>query len=395
MIRDLIVFGEDWGGLPSSTQHLVSQLAKQRKVVWVNSIGLRRPGFNWRDIKRALNKLSGNIFPGLKPECGKRIDSGDVFATDKKAIDLPGDNFHIVYPRTLPVPRSRLGRWFAARLLVSQVMPVVRQAGLRSPVLWVSLPTAVDVVGKLGESMLVYYCCDDFSALAGVEHDTVTRREAELFEKADLILFASDELAGKFPSVRSYLLPHGVDFSLFSRPVPRAPDLPNDGRPIAGFYGSISEWLDITMLEETIEQLPHWHFVFIGKPVVDISVLRDLPNIHFLGERPHHQLPSYSQHWTASLLPFVDNAQIRACNPLKLSEYLATGRPIISTSFPAMEAFRGLVQIANTTAAMVEALTASMSLDCLAAFPGALRDTVAENGWAARANQASQWIDRP
>jgi len=149
------------------------------------------------------------------------------------------------------------------------------------------------------------------------------------------------------------------------------------------------------MLKETIEKLPDWHFVFIGKPVVDISVLRDLPNIHFLGERPHHQLPSYSQHWTASLLPFVDNAQIRACNPLKLSEYLATGRPIIGTSFPAMEAFRGLVQIANTTAAMVEALTASMSLDCLAAFPGAMRNTVAESSWAARAHQASQWIDRP
>jgi len=395
MIRDLIVFGEDWGGLPSSSQHLVTQLAKQRKVVWVNSIGLRRPEFSWRDFKRALNKLCGNILSGNKPGGAKRAISGVDITSDKEATNLPGDNFHIVYPRTLPAPRSRLGRWIAARLLVSQVVPVVQRAGLQSPVLWVSLPTAVDVAGKLGESMLVYYCGDDFSALAGVDHDTVARREAELSEKTDLIFYASEKLAVKFPSSRSYLLPHGVDFSLFSRPAPRAPDLPDDGRPIAGFYGSISEWLNIEMLKETIERLPDWHFIFIGKPVVDISELRALPNVHLLGERPHHQLPSYSQHWTVSLLPFVDNAQIRACNPLKLSEYLATGRPIIGTSFPAMEAFRGLVQITNTSAAMVEALRASMSLDCLVAFPRALRDKVAENGWAARAHQVSQWIDRP
>ncbi len=388
MTRDLIVFGEDWGGLPSSTQHLVSQLAKRRKIVWVNSIGLRRPTFSWRDIKRVLNKLCGNI---LSPN--RQTHSGASSAMDKDNKVLPGDNFHIVYPRTLPAPRSRLGRWLATRLLVSQVMPVVQQARLRSPILWTSLPTAVDVAGKLGASALVYYCGDDFSALAGVDHDTVARREAELAEKADLVLCASEKLAAKFPARRTYLLPHGVDFSLFSEPAPRALDLPDDGRPIAGFYGSISEWLDIEMLRASAEQMPDWHFVFIGKPVVDISVLSALNNVHFLGERPHQQLPSYSQHWTAALLPFIDNAQIQACNPLKLSEYLAAGRPIISTAFPAMQPFRGLVQIANNSGAMVEALRASQHIDSLPAFPGALRATVANSSWAARAQQAGHWID--
>lgn len=393
MIHDLIVFGEDWGGLPSSTQHLVSQLAKRRKIVWVNSIGLRRPRFNWRDIKRALKKLSATLLSGNKLSVNPQSRSGANIAMDKQKKVLPNDNFHIVYPRTLPAPRSRIGRWLAARLLISQITPIVQQAGLQSPILWISLPTAVDVAGKLGESALVYYCGDDFSALAGVDHDTVARREAELAEKSDLILYASEELAGKFPTSRSYLLPHGVDFALFSRPAPRALDLPDDGRPIAGFYGSISEWLDIEMLKETIEQMPDWHFVFIGKPLVDINVLRNFKNVHLLGERPHRQLPSYSQHWTASLLPFVDNAQIKACNPLKLSEYLATGRPIVSTSFPAMEPFRGLVQVANTAGAMVEALKASQHIDSLPAFKAALRNTVANNSWVARAQQVSQWID--
>lgn len=382
MKHDLIVFAEDWGGLPSSTQHLVCHLAKQRKVVWVNSIGLRRPGFGWRDIKRALNKL-----------CGNTLIHANSNAMDKDTKVLPDDNFHIVYPRTLPAPRSRPERWLAARLLVSQIKPVVLKAGLQSPILWTSLPTAVDLAGQLGESALVYYCGDDFSALAGVDHDTVIRREKELVEKADLILSASEKLYQKFPFSRSFLLPHGVDYSLFSKPAPRAADLPDDGRPVAGFYGSISAWLDINLLQATIQKMPHWHFIFIGKPVIDTRTLTAFSNVQLLGERAHHQLPSYSQHWTASLLPFVNNAQIQSCNPLKLSEYLAAGRPVISTAFPAVEKFRGLIQIANNSEAMIEALNASQHVGNLPTFSDTLRHTVSKNSWAARARQTSRWLE--
>jgi len=388
MTHDLIVFGEDWGGLPSSTQHLINQLAKQRKIVWVNSIGLRQPTFSLKDIKRALIKIFGNKLNRIK-----QTHTASNSTTEKQSEDLPCENFHIVYPRTLPAPRSKLARWIASRLLVSQIIPVVQQANLQSPILWTSLPTAVDVVGKLGESVLIYYCGDDFSALAGVDHETVAKRENEISEKADLILCASEKLTQKFPSTNTRLLPHGVDFSLFSEPTPRAKDLPDNDRPIAGFYGSISEWLDIDMLSETIKKMPDWEFVFIGKAVVDTSELTKFSNVKMLGERPHHQLPTYSQHWTASLLPFVSNAQIRSCNPLKLSEYLATGRPIISSSFPAMQAFRGLVQIADNSEAMMEALRASIHIDSLPTFSGALKNTMKNNSWDARAKQVKQWIE--
>jgi len=382
MKRDLIVFAEDWGGLPSSTQHLINHLAKQRKIIWVNSIGLRRPNFGWQDIKRALNKLRG-----------KKSTPVDNGTTDKSTKALPSENFYIVYPRTLPAPRSRPGRWLATWLLRKQITPVIKKSNLQSPILWISLPTAVDIAGKLGESALVYYCGDDFSALAGVDHDTVTKREKTLVEKANLIISASEKLREKFPPSRSLLLAHGVDYSLFTKPVPRAADLPDDGRPVAGFYGSISAWLDIKMLQETINKMPGWHFVFIGKPVIDISRLTEFCNVHMLGERAHHQLPSYSQHWTASLLPFIDNAQIRSCNPLKLSEYLAAGRPIISTEFPAITPFRGLIQIANSSDAMVEALKYSQYVSNLPGFPKALRNAVSENSWESRAQKTSQWLE--
>lgn len=380
MNHDLIVFGEDWGGLPSSTQHLIKHLAETRKVIWVNSIGLRRPTFTYRDIKRSWNKLTATK--------KSSVQTIELSAQQQR-------NLQIIAPRTIPAPRSIFGRWFAVQILLLQIKPLLKKMQLQAPILWTSLPTAVDFSGHLDESALVYYCGDDFSGLAGVDHDTVNQREQELLAKADLIMASSELLAKRSAASRTHLLTHGVDYTLFSTPVARATDLPNDGRNIAGFYGSISQWLDLELLATTIKKMPDWYFVFIGNAVVDISVLTQFKNVIFLGERGHQQLPAYSQHWTASLLPFIDNAQIRACNPLKLSEYLAAGRPIISTAFPAVQPFHqsGLVQIAESSNAMIEALRCSEHVVQLPNFPIALRNTVRNHSWAARAQQVSSWLE--
>ena len=370
-LRDLIVFGEDWGALPSSTQHIVRHLAKSRRVIWVNSIGLRRPVLSWHDIKRAFNKLKGG-------------------APKTVQAQPPNANFHIINPRTLPAPRSRVERWLATQLLTAQIKPVIKRTGLHEPVLWLSLPTAVDMAGRLGESALVYYCGDDFSALAGVDHQTVSQREQELITKADLIMAASLALVQRFPVHKTQLLPHGVAFSHFSTPVPRAADLPNDGRPVAGFYGSLSSWLDLELLVEVISQLPNWHFIFIGKAVINTEPLTQFSNVTLLGERPHQQLPSYNQHWSAGLLPFCDNPQIQACNPLKLQEYLAAGRPVISTPFPALKPYQHLIQIVPNAAHMVAALEQAR----LAGTNREQQQAVAQHSWAARALQVSEWLEQ-
>ena len=388
MTHDLIVFAEDWGGLPSSTQHLIKQLAKTRKVVWINSIGLRQPTLSVNDIKRLWAKLTATKTTSVNIESNEIENNIESNINESTSVD-----FHIINPRTLPAPRSALARYVAQKLLLLQIKPIIKKAKLRSPILWTSLPTAVDFSGYLDEVAMVYYCGDDFSGLAGVDHHTVAKRENELAQKADLIMVSSDKLLANFPEKSTQLLTHGVDYDLFSAPCQRATDLPNDGRNIAGFYGSISAWLDIQLLHDTIIKMPDWHFVFIGKAVIDVSLISDLENVTFLGERPHHQLPSYSQHWTASLLPFVDNAQIQACNPLKLKEYLAAGSPIISTSFAAITPYRGLVQVADSSDAMIEALIASEQLQNLSTFSSVLRDRVITKSWKSRAQQVSNWLE--
>lgn len=328
-MKDLIVFAEDLGGLPSSTQHLVRHLARDRKVLWVNSIGLRQPQLSLRDGKRVINKLTSLLRP-------KRTD------------DKPYNHDNIIETNllTIPAPSSNYSRKVARDLMIHQLLPQIEKAGLTKPILWSSLPTAADLCGHLDEHAVVYYCGDDFSALEGVNHKTASQHESKLVDKADLILAASETLKNRFPSSKTCLLRHGVDFDLFASPTKRALDLPTTEHTsdhVVGFYGSLSSWLDYDLIEAVAKQLPSWKFVFIGPNMMDHNPLPNLSNIIYLGPKPHHELPSYSQHWDISMMPFKTNAQIKACNPLKLMEYLASGRPVVSTRFPALNPYKSCI----------------------------------------------------
>jgi len=320
---DMLVFGEDWGKHPSSTQHLIKHMLSEQEILWVNSLGLRKPRFNLHDLNRAKNKLAAFF--------------------QKKATQNETNAPTIINPLVVPLPGNPLAKLLNSWLLGQKLTPMIKQDS--RPLLWTSLPSAVDVVGKLGERAAVYYCGDDFSALDGVDHGPVSKMEQELASKCQLIITASNRLAQKFPAHKTMVLPHGVDFELFSTPSTPAEDLP-DG-PVAGFYGALAGWFDHELMIETARRLPHWSFMLIGPVSYDISDLLAESNIRWLGPRSHHELPRYSQHWDVGLLPFKRNRQIEACNPLKLREYLAAGSPIVSTDFPALDGYRDLIKVGN------------------------------------------------
>jgi len=364
MAHDLIVFGEDWGSHPSSTQHLVGHLAESRGVVWVNSIGLRRPGL--RDMGRAFRKLGAAMH-----------------RAPRAATPAPGP---VVQPLAIPMAEGRLGRAVNRALIGGKVRHAAR--GLKRPVVWAALPSAVQALGALGEAAVVYYCGDDFSALSGVDHGAAARMETELVARADLILAASETLAARFPAHKTRLLPHGVDAALFTTPAPRAADMPTNG-PVAGFYGGLAPWLDLPLIAATARLLPEWRFMLVGPAQTDLSALEGLGNIHRLGARPHAALPGYAQHWQAGIIPFRDTPQIRACNPLKLREYLAAGRPVVSTDFPALAPYCDLVRVAATPEGFAQALRDSLD----DRNTPARQARVAGESWAARAAAAARWID--
>ncbi|WP_193172619.1 glycosyltransferase [Nisaea nitritireducens] len=370
MKRPLVMFGEDWGGLPSSSQHLAKRFAADRPVIWVNSIGLRRPRLNASDAGRVLRKLRSMGRSNQKP------------AAVPAAQDKP-DNLTIIHPRAVSWPGNTLASAINRASLGAQIRAALKQQDLENPILWASLPTAVDVVGTLGEAAVAYYCCDDFSGLVGVDHMPVTRMEKKLAQQSDIVFVTNEALERKFEGSRISALPHGVDFDLFDRPADRPADLP-DGK-IALFYGSISDWLDQDLMARTAEARPDWTFVLIGKADISLDRLSSIANIRLLGPRPHHALPGYVQHADVALLPFLDTPQIRACNPLKLREYLASGTSVISTEFRSLAPYRDAVSVVADTADFSAALD---RIDNSPAARAARKQLVASETWHARADQA-------
>ena len=338
--RPLIVFGEDWGAHPSSTQHIIKELGKNRPIIWLNSIGLRKPKLTLRDLLRLINKVKSFVF-----------NQGNNDNTE-------GDNNRpiIINPIVVPCADSWISIKVSKLILTCQLRLACRKRSIKNPIIWTSLPTSVDYLSIFGKAPCVYYCGDDFSSLAGVDHDFVSKKEVELISKSSYIFTASDKLLTKFPADKVVNIPHGVNFSLFSEQVNSIPnDLPQ-GKPIAGFYGSISTWLDQDLLVKTIKKLPHWRFVFIGKVDCNIDKLQQFTNVHFLGTKPHTDLPKYIQNWNVAILPFVDNKQIQMCNPLKLREYLASGTPVVTTDFNALKGYREYLQVASKSNPFYQAI---------------------------------------
>src|SRR4051812_14787077 len=155
------MFGEDWGAHPSSTQHLARQLVRDRRILWVNSIGLRRPRLTRHDLARLGRKLAG-AWQGTKKPAPEQT---------------PPPGLTVAAPLALPFPGSRIAERLNAELLARQLRPKLAQLEIERPILWTSLPSAVAAVGKLGERAVVYYCGDDFGALVGVDHGAVVEME--------------------------------------------------------------------------------------------------------------------------------------------------------------------------------------------------------------------------
>ncbi|PNQ54028.1 glycosyl transferase, partial [Vibrio agarivorans] len=265
-MTDIVVFGEDFGGLPSSTQHIIKKLAFNHRILWINSIGLRQPKFNIKDAKRLSSKLV-SFMTNKKVSFQKTSYQStlDTSISDEKNLAHSFKNIEVVNLLTIPAPNTKWARYIATKMMQTQLVPILKSLNFINPVYWTSLPTAVDICLAMNARATIYYCGDDFGSLAGVDHEVVLKHEKLLIENADLIFCASDELTLSFPKEKTVTLYHGVDYNLFSKPAIRANDLPPSSRKILGFYGSISNWLDYELIEQVAIRAKDWDLVFIGQ----------------------------------------------------------------------------------------------------------------------------------
>ncbi len=334
-----VVFAEDWAQHPSSTQHLFRLISERYNTTWVNSIGMRTPKFNWVDMRRILSKAL-------------------MMAKSWRSKGKNTGQLNVVNPFLLPWHKSKTVRAFNQHQ-ISQLIDFNNEEPITY---WLSVPNAISLITLRPQDKVVYYCGDDFSALAGVEHNMISKFEKKLIDKADLIFVASEVLLEKMPTHKTQLLEHGVDFDLFAKRKAKHPVLRNRNR-VVGFYGSISNWLDIDLLYALAVARPEYDIVLVGRNQVDIERLTALENVIHVGEVPHAELAQFSQYWQVSVLPFIINEQIRACDPLKLKEYLAAGKPIVATRFPAVERFSSIIMVANNQEEFIARIDDAMAID--------------------------------
>jgi len=268
------------------------------------------------------------------------------------------------------------------------VESMIAEHGIENFVAWFYTPMMLPWAKNLEPAATVYDCMDELSAFKNAPA-ALLDREKQLLEKADLVFTGGQSLyeAKKDKHERVYAFPSSIDVRHFAEALTTENE-PEDQRniphPRIGFAGVIDERADIELLAAIADARPDWHYVMIG-PVAKIEE-SDLPrrgNIHYLGGKDYKDLPAYIGGWDVAMMPFAMNESTKYISPTKTPEYLAAGRPVVST--PIRDVVRpygdqGLVFIASTADEFVASIEKAMTLD-LAAHRANAAEFLKNNSW--------------
>ncbi len=345
----LIVFSDDFGRHPSSCQHLVGELLERNwdccgsgdcpgcrvyQVLWVNTIGTRRPGLSWADLSRAAGKLRGW-----------------VGAPDGTTADGTGspEGLTVINPKMWPGFRRPSQRKFNARSITQAVHGAL---GERVPgeerIAITTLPITADLVGQLDVDRWVYYCVDDFSVWPGLDSSVMQAMERELVVSVDDVVAVSATLGGRVAGMGKVagLLTHGIDDrhwgvggeALSRKRLERKPGWwPDVAGPVALFWGLIDQRLDVGWCRALSEELGRQggSLVLAGPEQNADATIHELANTVLPGAVAYEALPGLAAAADVLVMPYIDAPVSRAMQPLKFKEYLATGRPVVVRDLPA------------------------------------------------------------
>jgi glycosyltransferase involved in cell wall biosynthesis len=342
----IIAFSKDWHEDQTSNHHVLRELAKTRRVLWLNSLATRKPDLgSARDLAKIQRKLT-------------------EFA--KGAVNVENDLW-VATPLVLPLPQSAVAQKLNRQVLRWTIQGLRAQLGIDRFQLWTFLPNTAPYVGTLGEDLSVYYCVDEWATFPGLDREGTIAMERALLESVDVTFATSLALAEKkklFCS-NTYLSPHGVDAAKFARALDETLEIPPDLEmlrgPKIGFFGTLRDFLDYDLMAYIAKARPDWQLALIGQTRCDISPIENLPNVHLLGQKTHDQLPAYCKGFDVGLIPYRIDGDVKFINPLKLREYLSAGLPVVSTDMPEVQPYAHLCHIAKTGDEMIAAIEKALT----------------------------------
>jgi glycosyltransferase involved in cell wall biosynthesis len=382
--KSIICFGgEDWWyHHPHSKNHLMRRFARAgNRVIFVNSISMGLASLGNKDL-----------LPRLKR---KMRSYAKLARTTEEGIT-------VVSPAALPFFGSRAARAANRRLLSAQVGALARRRGLSRPVLWIAIPTAVEMIGQLDEQLVIYQVSDKYDANT-MDHATdpalIRRMHERALDEADLIFYSGRKLLAEATRgrERSHLLEQAVDFDHWAKvgsgalaPPPEIESIP---RPRLGYFGAIEPWLvDQELIKLALRERPDWHWVFIGNRSRGLAI-ENLPNAHFLPPVAYEELPRYAAGFDVCVLPWeTEQAFTSYGSAIKVREYLATGKPVVIAPLPEYEPMKDVLRIARSRddfLRLVEDALAERGEEKSRARQAA----VAQGTWDARAEWVSELIE--
>jgi len=348
MDLSFIYFGNDWfAENRTSSHHIARRLSNRFPLLYVETPGLRAPEASRRDIRKLFKKLAAAFRPPRQ---------------------ISEHMWHISVPQ-IPYRRYAAVRKINELFALWKVRSALRRVPLFSPLSWFNVPHPGFLAGKLGERMVVYYCTDNYAAAPGVDATDVARMDEALTRRADVVFATSPSLVHEKQRLNETVIysPHGVDADVFGKAadltLPIAEPARNLSHPVIGFFGVLDGRIDPGMIEFLATSRPHWSFLLVGRVAIDARRLSRLSNVCMPGNVPYEMLPDWARAFDVCIMPYRQDAFSLNANPLKLREYLATGRPVVSIPTAEVEQFSGFVSVAATNEEFLAAIEKELAAD--------------------------------
>lgn len=391
--RDIILISSvEWSFLWQHPQEIAVRLAEAgNRVLYIENTGVRAPGL--KDARRVARRLQ--LWCKSLTSRGVREVRPGVYVCSP-----------LVLPPFGPIWRRQVNR----RLFLPLVRRAARKLRMRDPILWTHLPTntAAELIRLLRTpgSVVVYYCIADFAQLTP-HVDQLRRSEKGIVQTSDLVFANSEPLADHCRQWREqvHVFPPGLNLGAFPTrgkgtavvddwlPVTQR----REAEAVIGYVGGLHRYVDLDLVTSMARDRPRWCWVFVGPAQTQLRELSRLPNVVLLGQRPHQDLARYINSFDVCIVPYLNNDETATIVPVKINEYLAGGKPVVSTGLPAVLDFNRQHQILTIAEARPEVFLAAIE-QALNAPNGdrviARRREVAElHDWHRRLGEMSRLIE--
>lgn len=363
----ICIGGEDWWyhNRGHFDFQIMRRLARKWPVLFVNSLGVRVPSL--KDNKLFLERI------------GRKLKS-----LSRGLVNVEND-FWVFSPFAIP---GEAGQKLSSWALAPQIRLAAARAGMKRPLLWVHCPAGAVLVDQVEAAAVIMQRTDRFEAFPEADSTVVERQIALLKARADLVVYAAPHLmAEEAGSVaRQLLITHGADVERFiaaDASSSEPGDVAGLGRPRVGFVGGIdAHTFDPALFNEVARNLGDVTFVMIGGCSLEDGWCPH-PNVHLLGRKPYDEVAGFMAACDCLIMPWNRSDWIKACNPIKLKEYLAVGRPVVTTDFDALEGWRDLMGVAHDAQQFTALVRRAISTPYDATMA---RQRIASETWDAKAD---------